>query len=141
MSTTSTLANINVLSQSAFSNVVSTSDDTLYFVEEIESIPTTPMNTLSTSGTVTLTDNSVNQITPSAAVTFSLPTVTDATIFHQILVQVNMSTVKTITLGTAYYFNKTAPSMSTVGQYNLIYEYDNANSRWVVGCVAKGTAS
>ena len=99
------------------------------------------VTTLSTSGTIALADNSINKITPSAAVTFSLPTVTDSTVFHQILVQVNLSTVYTITLGTSYYFDKTAPDMTTAGQYNLIYEYDNANSHWVVGCVAKGVAS
>ena len=98
------------------------------------------VNTLDTSGTVTLTDNSVNTITPSAAVTFSLPTVSDNTVFHQILVQINLSTVYTLTLGTSYYFNKTAPDMSSTGVYNLIYEYDKANQYWVVGLIGKGTA-
>lgn len=99
------------------------------------------LNTLSTSGTIALTDNSVNSITPSAAVTFTLPSVSDNTKFHQILVQVKLSTVYTITLGTSYFFNETAPDMSGAGVYNLIYEYDKANSYWVVGCIAKGAAS
>ena len=97
--------------------------------------------TLATSGTIALTDNSVNTITPSGAVTFTLPTVTDNTTFHQILVQVHLSTVYTITLGTSYYFNKTAPDLSAIGEYNLIFEYDKANQYWVVGCIAKGGAS
>ena len=98
------------------------------------------VNTLDTSGTVTLTDNSINTITPTGAVTFSLPSISDNTVFHQILVQVNLSTVYTLTLGTSYYFNKTAPDMSSAGVYNLIYEYDKANQYWVVGCIEKGTA-
>lgn len=97
-----------------------------------------PVNVLATSGTITLTDNSVNSITPSDAVTFTLPTITDNTVFHQILVQVNLTTVYSLTLGTSYFFNSTAPNMSNVGVYNLIYEYDKANQYWVVGCVEKG---
>lgn len=102
------------------------------------------INTLSTSGTIALTDNSINSITPSAAVTFTLPTVTDNTVFHQILVQVNLSTVYSIDLGlgaTPHYFNKTAPDMSNVGVYNLYFEYDKANQYWVCGCIEKGAAS
>lgn len=99
------------------------------------------VNVLATSGTVALTDNSINSITPSAAVTFSLPTVSDNTKFHQILVQVKLSTVYTLTLGTSYFFNATAPDMSSAGVYNLIYEYDKANSYWVVGCISKGASS
>ena len=137
MTTTSTLSDIKVMSASAFSSVTSTDDSKLYFVEDSGAIT---VNTLGTSGTITLSDNSINKITPSAAVTFSLPS-GDATTFHQILVQVNMSSVKTITLGTSYYFNKKAPDLSAVGNYNLLYEYDSALSAWVVGCVSKGAAS
>ena len=96
---------------------------------------------LNTSGTITLTDNSVNSITPTGSVTFTLPTVTDNTVFHQILVQVNLSTVVSISVGTTYYFNKIAPDMSEAGVYNLIYEYDKANQYWVCGVLSKGSAS
>ena len=99
------------------------------------------VNVLSTSGTIALSDNSINSITPSAAVTFTLPTVSDNTKFHQILVQVKLSTVYALTLGTSYFFNLTAPDMSATGVYNLIYEYDKANSYWVVGCIAKGAGA
>ena len=101
----------------------------------------TNINTLGTTGTITLTDNSINKIAPTGNVTFTLPTITDNTIFHQILVQVDLSTVYSLTLGTTYYFDKTALDMSTTGQYNLFYEYDSTQSYWVVGCVAKGSAS
>lgn len=99
------------------------------------------VNVLTSSGTVALTDNSVNTITPTGNVTFTLPTVTDNTVFHQILVQVNLSTAYTFDVGTTYYFNKTAPDLSTAGVYNLIFEYDKANQYWVCGIVNKGAAS
>lgn len=100
-----------------------------------------PISTLAAAGTITLADNSINSITPTGNITFTLPTVTDNTIFHQILVQVNLTSVVSITLGTSYYFNKTAPDMSEAGVYNLIYEYDKANQYWVCGVISKGSAS
>ncbi len=99
------------------------------------------MTTLSSSGTIALTDNSVNKITPSGAVTFTLPSISDLTKYHQILVQVNLSSVVSISVGTTRYFNKTAPDLSEAGVYNLIYEYDNANGYWVCGAISKGVAS
>ena len=97
------------------------------------------MNVLATSGTIALTDNSVNTITPTGNVTFTLPTVTDNTKFHQILVQINMTTAVTLNVGTTIFFNKTAPDFSEAGLYNLIYEYDGTN--WVCGLLSKGAAS
>ena len=104
------------------------------------------IDTLSTSinvlsGTsITLTDNSVNTLTPTGNITFTLPTVTDTTVFHQILIQLNLSTVYTINLGTTTYFNSEMPDLSSVGNYDLIYEYDNSLSAWVVGCLGKGAS-
>lgn len=97
------------------------------------------IKTLAGSGTIALDDNSINVITPTGAVTFGLPTITDNTKLHQILVQVKLSTVYSINVGTTYYFNKKAPDMSTTGYYNLIYEYDKQYSRWICGCMKKGT--
>lgn len=99
------------------------------------------INTLSTSGTITLSDNSINSITPSGNITFALPTITDNTVFHEIMVQINLSTVYTIDVGTTYYFNKKAPDLSTAGTYNLYYEYDKASQHWYCGVLSKGTAS
>lgn len=101
----------------------------------------TNLTTLSTSGTISLVNNSVNKITPSGNVTFTLPSVSDNTKFHQILVQVNMSAVKSINVGTTYFFNKTAPDLSKTGVYDLYFEYDSSNSYWVCGLVSKGVAS
>lgn len=91
-----------------------------------------------TGTSITLTDNSINTLGVSGNTTFTLPTVTDTTIFHQILIQMSMATAYTIDLGTTTYFGGTAPDLSTAGNYNLIYEYDNALSEWVVGCINKG---
>lgn len=99
------------------------------------------MTALSASGSITLSDNSVNKITATGTVTFTLPTITDTTVLHQIFIQLNMSTARTINLGTTYYFNSTAPDLSSAGTYNIYYEYDNTASRWVVGCISKGAAS
>ena len=99
------------------------------------------INVLSTSGTIALTDNSLNSITPSGNITFTLPAITDNTVFHQILVQINLSTVYTIDIGTTYFFDKTAPDMSNADVYNLIYEYDKANQYWVAGVLSKGASA
>lgn len=95
-----------------------------------------PLTILSSSGTVNLSDNSVNRITPSGTVTFTLPTVSDNTKFHQIMVQIILNSVVTINVGTSYFFNKTAPELSETGIYDLVYEYNGTN--WVCGAVPIG---
>ncbi len=100
-----------------------------------------PVTVLPTSGTITLSDNSINSITTTGAVTFSLPTVTDNTIFHQILVQLNLTNTTYISfssLGADKYFNYEVPQFSETGQYNIIYEYDSTSNNWVVGVIGKG---
>ena len=101
------------------------------------------INTLATEGTIALTDNTVNAITPTGAVTFTLPSITSsgAGKFHQILVQVNLSTVYTINLGTTYCFDLNFPTLSIEGMYDVIYEYDNATDNWVCGAIFKGEVS
>lgn len=99
----------------------------------------TPITALSTSGTIALADNSANSINPTGNVVFTLPTITDNTKLHQILVQINLSTTYTINVGTSYFFNKTAPDLSAAGVYDLIYEYDKVNQYWVCGLLPKGT--
>lgn len=97
-----------------------------------------PITTLATSGTINLADMSINRISTSGNVTFSLPTVTDNTKFHQILVQLSLSSAgHTITLGTSNYFYRIVPDFATAGKYDIIYEYDGSN--WVVGVIKKGT--
>lgn len=98
------------------------------------------VNSLATSGTITLDDNTINTITPQGNVTFSLPTVTATTKFHQILVQMNLTSTYTISLGTTYYFDNVQPLFTATGLYDIVYEYDNASGNWVVGAIYKGTA-
>lgn len=93
-----------------------------------------PVTTLATSGTISLADNSVNRIAPTGTVTFSLPTVSDNTVFHQILVQMTLSTSRTINLGTTKYFTGSQPSFAA-GTYDILYEYNGTN--WVVGAVVQ----
>lgn len=103
-----------------------------------EALGYVPMIELASSGTVQLTDNSMHYIEPTGTVIFTLPTITDNTVFHQLLVQLNMSTVQTISVGTTYFFDKTTPDLSNAGEYNIVYEYDG--SHWVCGVISKGTA-
>ena len=93
------------------------------------------VTTLATSGTIELADNSINRITPTDAVTFNLPTITDNTVFHQILVQMNLTASYTIDLGASTYFSEEAPAFET-GYYDIIYEHNG--SSWVVGAIKKG---
>jgi hypothetical protein len=50
-----------------------------------------------------------------------------------------MPTVYTISLGTTYYFNATAPDLTNTGYYNIMYEYDSLH--WVAGAIMKGSAA
>lgn len=103
------------------------------------------VNELDTSGTITLADNSINKITPTASVTFSLPNLSseETPKFHQILVQLSLTDVSFVNvdnLGTTNYFYRIKPSISKTGRYNIVYEYDNSAGNWFVGVVEKGVA-
>ena len=95
--------------------------------------------TLSTN-TPTLEAGKVYSMTPTGNVTITLAEPDDSTILNQIILQLNMPTIRTINVGTTYYINKKAPNLSTTGSYNLIWEWDKANSKWVCGLLTKGEA-
>lgn len=100
-----------------------------------------PVMPLSTTGTITLTDNSVNSITPTGTITFELPEITDNTIFHEILVQAKLNNTVYIApsrLGVSYYFAGQAPSFDVTGLYNIYFEYDSIQQVWVCGVLYKG---
>ena len=97
------------------------------------------VTTLATSGTIDLEDNKIYKINPTSAVTFVLPVITDTTSFHQIMIQAIISVAVNITWGTTDYFNKLEPDLSTVGRYNIYYEWDGTS--WVVGAIIKGAQS
>ena len=101
-----------------------------------------PVETL--SGTITLQDNSARGIIASDAIVFSLPTVTDYTILHEIFAQLKLSTVYSVDLGlgsTPHWLTETAPDLSKAGTYNLYWEYDNINQYWKAGALKQGTGS
>lgn len=93
-----------------------------------------------TANTVTLEANKIYSLTPTGNVTITLADPTDTTILNQIILQLNLETVRTINVGTTYYINKKAPNLSATGNYNLIWEWDKACSKWVCGLLSKGEA-
>ena len=129
------IGNLSDLQTTVKSSVVGAINET---VGSINSLQNQPITVLDTSGTIALADNSINSITPTGNVTFTLPTITDNTVFHQILVQMNLSTVYTIDVGATNYFNYSILAFDEAGQYNIIYEYDSIAEHWVVGAIGKG---
>jgi hypothetical protein len=93
-----------------------------------------------TSNTPTLEAGKVYTMTPTGNVTITLAQPDDTTILNQIILQLNLTSVRTINVGTTYYINKKAPNLSATGSYNLIWEWDKANSKWVCGLLTKGEA-
>lgn len=87
-----------------------------------------------TSGTVTLADNSIYSGTMAGAMTFVLPTVTDATQYHQIKAMLYLPVV-TINWGTTHYIGGDAPDVSEAGQYMIYWDYVPTLSAWAVGAM------
>lgn len=146
LDTTDKTSIVNAINENAtnigdLSNLDTTAKNNLVnAINENTAIIKQPITTLQTSGTITLIDNSINKIQPTGNITFNLPSVSDLTVFHQILIQVNLTTVYSFNFGTSYYFNEDAPDLSTTGTYNIIYEYDAAANHWVIGAIKKGSA-
>lgn len=90
-----------------------------------------------TSGTVTLADNTVYTGTMVGAMTFVLPTVTDATQYHQIKAMLYLPVV-TIDWGTTHYIGGDAPDVSEAGNYMIYWDYVPALSAWAVGAMKVG---
>lgn len=88
----------------------------------------------STSETVTLADNTIYSGTMTDAMTFVLPTVTEATKYHQIKAMLYLPVV-TIDWGTTHYMSGEAPDVSEAGQYMIYWDYVPALSAWAVGCM------
>ena len=100
--------------------------------------PPVYMNELPGSGVIFLEDNSGNFITPTGDITFILPTITDLTILHRIFIQVCITNVFEISVGTSNFFDTSIPDFESVGSYNLMYEFDNASKLWYCGWLPKG---
>lgn len=89
-----------------------------------------------TSGAVTLADNTVYTGTITGEVRFFLPTVTDATQYHQIKAMLYLPAV-TINWGTSLFFNKTTPEIEA-GNYSVYWDYDPLLGAWVCGVMIEG---
>lgn len=167
MTTTTTVNNllINKLTKAQFSSLIVSSTQ-LYFLTDGAEIPsvsgqsgkylttngtsalwstTTSTDTdiivLESSGTISLTDNAVHSIAPVGAVTFQLPSASSSTQYHRILIQLYLSSVQSIDLGlgsSINYFSGAYPSLSKIGMYNVLYEYNNTKGAWIVGVIPKG---
>ena len=108
-------------------------------------MPQIAVVTGATSGTINLTDNAITKITPTSSVTLVPPTITDTSILHQLVVQLDNRAEVSVTLSsvtTTFGANTAVPgSTSLKGVFNIYYEYDAAISQWVVGVIKKTLAS
>lgn len=87
-----------------------------------------------TSGTIALEDNTIYTGAITGAVTFSLPAVTNATIYHQIKLMLTLPVV-TINWGTTNYIGGDAPDVSEAGQYMIYFDFVPNLNAWAVGAM------
>ena len=99
-----------------------------------------PLNTLSTSGTISPATNTHNYIAPTGAVTLSLPASPTATIVNEIELQVNQSSAVTFTFGSnVLWGGEGAPDMG-VGLWDIIFTWIKGANKWL-GSYKKWTTS
>ena len=115
------------------STITVTEDGTISAVYEANDT----INQLTYAATVALQDNKIYSIVLGGNIVFTLPSITDTTKLHQILVQLRMPNVYSVDLGTTNFFKGVAPDLSVTGYYNLVYEYDVNGNNWVVDAVIK----
>lgn len=132
-----TIGNLGDLQTTNKTNVVSAINENKASINVLNPLVFAPVNTLASSGSITLQDNSANQITPTGNVTFVLPTINDNNT-HQIEVNIKLDTIYTFDLGTTYYYRTAIPNLTYTGNFELIYTYDHLMSKWRCGCVAVG---
>ena len=94
-----------------------------------------------TSGSIQLTDNAINKVILTGSATLLSPTF-DASangIFHQCLVQLYKPDIAyTVSFSATKYFGSSAaPDLTSVGYYNIYYEYDTTQNAWVIGAIRK----
>lgn len=89
-----------------------------------------------TGGNISLSAGGMYTLLLDSDANFVLPNVSDATLLSQIMIQLTIASENlNIDWGTTKYFNSN-PSTS-VGTYNVFYEYDVLNSVWVLGQIEK----
>lgn len=108
-------------------------------------MPQISVVTGATSGTINLTDNAITAITPTSNITLVPPVVTNTSILHQLVVQLDNRAEVSVTLSgvtTTFGANTAVPSSTSLkGVFNIYYEYDAAISQWVVGIIKKTLTS
>ena len=93
----------------------------------------------SKSGAITLSEGKLNKVAIDGTCNLIPPAVTDASSIRQILVQLYKPSVSySVNLGVSKYFGGVAPTISSVGYYNIYYEYDVNMRAWVAGAIFKG---
>ena len=122
---------INILTKAQYQGIDTPSNTELYFVSDEPDQAVDFINLETISGSQELESNKWYSAVPNGNLTFVLPSTVSTIISNKILVQLNLSAVYTIDLGTSHYFGNT-PDLSTAGIYDLVYEYNNIGSYWVV---------
>ena len=89
-----------------------------------------PMNTLSTSGVISLLTNTYNCITPTDAVSILLPTTPDTTIVNEIELIINQTSVNSITFDGVLWDSVGAPTI-TIGIWNFVFTYVPGANCWI----------
>jgi len=85
-----------------------------------------------------LETNTINLITSEGSIRFYPPSIENYEEFNQILVQLYMPSVVSISLGTSIFFNGKTPDLSKSGNYDIIYEFDRSTWEWTCGVIYKG---
>lgn len=86
-------------------------------------------------GVISLTNGGIYRGILNQNTVFTLPSVTDISLFSQILIQLQIVGEITIDWGTNAYFS--AEPTNAEGSYNIVYEYDPTVAKWVVGQIEK----
>ena len=132
---------INTSKTSAVSEINSTKDTAVNEVEQAgETIssfqfPIVPIS--QTSGSVSVSTNTIYQMSINGATTFALPSSVNTGVFNQIKVMAMITGTPTINWGTSRFFDKKTPIIEG-GSYDIYFDYDNLLGAWVCGAMDKG---
>lgn len=92
---------------------------------------------LLTDDEITLQEDAIYRLELSQDITLNLPAPENTGIYHQILIQLTLSEVVTIDLGTTYFLTEETPDLSETGDYDLIYEFNPYYNEWFCGVLKK----
>ena len=142
-----TVRNETEIDMGVLAEVVNDFDITV-FQEEVNQITESAINNINasqnihsiteTEGNIALEADKMYTMTITGTTTFTLPTVTDMSKFHQIKLMIKVDATTTINWGTTYFFNKETPDIDSGNSYDVYYDYDNLLGQWVCGVIVKG---